>query len=201
MIFGTVFMKYTREQIDKIGNTIIYLTRDKALSKTKLLKLIYLLDEISVSRHGIPFLNLPYKVWKFGPVDTNLFIEFSTKPAIFSEYFEFTYESNHKYIKGKKVFCDDEFSNNDIKLLDYVKNNYALKTAPELVKKTHHKNSLWYKAAKKAGILEDLEAERISSTEILLNLRNLLNDDAKKLGLYDSYIEVFGNPNTEFHNV
>ena len=39
----------TEEQIDKIGNALIYLTNSLGeISKTTILKLLYLLDEISI---------------------------------------------------------------------------------------------------------------------------------------------------------
>ncbi len=58
---------YSQEQTSKIGNTVVYLASNvENSSKTKLLKLLYLLDEISIKTSGIPFLNLQYKdmeVW------------------------------------------------------------------------------------------------------------------------------------------
>ena len=63
------YIKFSSEQLEKIGNTVVYLAdRIENLSKTKLLKLLYILDEISIKKSGIPMLNLKYKVWKFGPV-------------------------------------------------------------------------------------------------------------------------------------
>jgi len=96
---------YTREQIEKIGNSIVYLSSkiDK-ISKTKLLKLLYVLDEISIKRSGIPFLNLKYKVWKFGPVADDLFVEFSSSPSMLKDFInrESTAEG-HNYISPKEV--------------------------------------------------------------------------------------------------
>jgi hypothetical protein len=45
-------MPYTKEVIDKLGNAMVYMARKvPGLSKTKLLKLIYLLEEVSVKRN------------------------------------------------------------------------------------------------------------------------------------------------------
>ncbi|OQX99142.1 MAG: hypothetical protein B6I24_03420 [Bacteroidetes bacterium 4572_128] len=58
----------------KIINTIIYFSsKIKNLYKTKLLKLIYLLDEISVKETACKFSNLEYHVWKYLPVNSDLF--------------------------------------------------------------------------------------------------------------------------------
>ena len=43
-------------QVEKIGNTVVYLSQKiPTLKKTKLLKLLYILDEISIKKTGIPF--------------------------------------------------------------------------------------------------------------------------------------------------
>lgn len=57
------YKKFSIDQLDKIGTSVIYLSeRFPQLSKTKLLKLLYILDEISIKKNGIPLLNLRYKV-------------------------------------------------------------------------------------------------------------------------------------------
>ena len=69
---------HTTDEINKIGNTIVYLAQNiPQLSKTKLLKLLYLLDEVSIKEFAIPFLNLEYYVWQAGPVATEIFGEIS----------------------------------------------------------------------------------------------------------------------------
>ncbi|HEY5570416.1 MAG TPA: type II toxin-antitoxin system antitoxin SocA domain-containing protein, partial [Bacteroidales bacterium] len=52
---------------DKIGNLIVLLaTRLKPLYHTKLIKLLYLIDEEAVKEDGVPVTWLEYKVWQFG---------------------------------------------------------------------------------------------------------------------------------------
>lgn len=47
---------FTRDQVDKIGNTIIYLsTKIPDLNKTKILKILFLLEEASIKKYGYPF--------------------------------------------------------------------------------------------------------------------------------------------------
>lgn len=82
-----VYTKYSKGQISKVGNTIIYLSEKIGnLSKTKLLKLLYILDEVAVKKSGIPLLNLHYDVWKFGPVDKDIYIELSSEPNLLKDY-------------------------------------------------------------------------------------------------------------------
>ena len=56
---NNTYTQYNEAQLNKIGNTAIYLSeRIPNLSKTKFLKLLYILDELSIKQSGIPFLNL-----------------------------------------------------------------------------------------------------------------------------------------------
>ena len=58
---------YTNRNL--IGNILILLsTRCKPLYHTKLLKLLYLIDEEATKRTGTPLTWLSYNVWQFGPV-------------------------------------------------------------------------------------------------------------------------------------
>ncbi len=181
---------YTEEHIDKIGNTIVYLTsRIPKTSKTKLLKLLYILDEISIKTSGLPFLNLEYKVWKFGPVANDIFVELSTSPSMLKGYIEREIDGQHTYIKPKKEFCDDEFSQREIELMQTVVDKFANVDADALIALTHRKNSPWYNAAVKNSVLEALEAEKISTTEIVINMAELIEYDERKKNLYHEFVE------------
>jgi uncharacterized phage-associated protein len=182
------YIKFNVEQLDKIGNTVIYLAdRIPQLSKTKLLKLLYILDEISIKKSGIPILNLKYKVWKFGPVSEELFIELSSDSSLLEKFINRDNEGNH--IVSKVKFNDDEFSENDIDLLNYVIEKYGNKTAKELVSYTHRVNSPWYITAKQNSVLELLENESINNTEYLIDMGMIVSHDERKLEIYSEYIE------------
>ncbi|HMN04212.1 MAG TPA: hypothetical protein PKD45_00670 [Flavobacteriales bacterium] len=54
---------YSPDELRKVGNALIYLSQHtKDFGKTKLLKLLYPLDEFSVKRRGYPLFGLTYKV-------------------------------------------------------------------------------------------------------------------------------------------
>ena len=60
---------YAMSDIEKLGNAVVYIAeRVPDLSKTKLLKLLYFMEEYSVKRFHTPFLGLPFEVWQSGPV-------------------------------------------------------------------------------------------------------------------------------------
>ena len=53
---------------DKLGNTLIYMAERVAdLSKTKALKLLYLMEERMVLKYHVPFLGIPYEYGRQAP--------------------------------------------------------------------------------------------------------------------------------------
>jgi len=183
---------FSQEQIDKLGNAIVYLSDNiNKISKTKLLKLIYILDEISIKKSGIPFFNLNYKVWKFGPVSSELFVEFSSSPSFLKSFFERKNDlDGHSYIVSLKKFEDDEFTENEIKLLEFVTNHFKGSTTEDLISYTHRENSPWYNAAKNNSVLEDLTKENINTTDFEVNMKELVEYDSRKTSIYENYLET-----------
>ena len=157
---------FTKDQIEKIGNTIIYLAKQiPELNKTRILKILFLLEEASVKKYAYPFFGIDFQLWRHGPVTKDIFIDLSDdKPTLLAEYVKRD-ESNFLNFIGIKEFNDDEFSDNDMELLDIVINFAKDKSASTLVKYTHSHNSLWRKSAIRSGVLELLEDELINSTE------------------------------------
>lgn len=184
---------YSQDQLDKIGNTVIYLSSAIAnASKTKLLKLLYILDELSIKKSGIPFLNLEYKAWKFGPVANDIFVEFSSSPSLLKDYItRKTTIEGHDYIIPQKAFCDDEFTQNDLDLLNEVVERFKNATTDELIAYTHRKNSPWHNTAVRHAVLELLESEKISVTDHVIDMSELISFDERKLSIYKEYREAF----------
>jgi len=185
------YVKLSNNQIDKIGNSIVYLyEKIGELSKTKALKLIYILDELSIKKSGIPFFNLKYKVWKFGPVSEEIFIDLSSETTLLKNFIERTSKEGITLIKPIVGFNDDEFSDNDIDLLDFVIEEFGNKTAKDLVYYTHRRNSPWHNTAIENSVLELLENEEINNTDLLIDMSSLINHDERKKAIYTDYIEA-----------
>lgn len=185
------YIRFNQNQLKKIGNTVVYLSQNiPHLSKTKLLKLLYILDEISIKKSGLPFLNLKYKVWKFGPVSEELFIDLSSETKLLEDYIEKNNEDGVNYIRPIVDFNDDEFSDNDIDLMDSIIEKFGNQTAHELIAYTHRVNSPWYNTAKENDVLELLESETINNTEYLIDMSQLIAHDDRKKGIYFDYIEI-----------
>lgn len=182
---------YTKNQIDKLGNALIFLCNNmEALTKTHVLKLVFIIEEISIQRFGIPFFDLKFQVWHLGPVAKDLYVELDENPVLLSE---FIYKENmvdgKSLIKPKKDFCDDEFSDVEIDLLQEVADRFKYCTANELINHTHKKNSLWYITASENGIAELLENKKIMTTEIEIDLTKIISDDEYKMSLFQTHKE------------
>ena len=185
------YIRFSDDQLEKIGNTVIYLSEHiSQLSKTKLLKLLYILDEISIKKCGLPFLNLKYKVWKFGPVSEELFIDLSSETKLLDKFIFKNSDEGISHIVPKIQFSDSEFSDNDIELMDFVIAKYGSLSAKELISYTHRVNSPWYNTAKQYSVLELLENEAINNTELLIDMSQLIIHDKRKMEIYQDYIET-----------
>ena len=148
-------MAYSKETIDKLGNAMVYIAqRVSGLSKTKLLKLIYLLEEVSVRENGLPCFGIPFEVWQAGQVAKDVFVDLDVEPVLFDGYISIRREDKATYVFAKASFVDDEFSDNDMKVMDCVIEEYGDKTATQLVDLLHKKDSAWYRKAEESGLLE-----------------------------------------------
>ena len=166
---------YTRNQIEKLGNSLIFLCEKilatkELVSKTHLLKLVFIIEEVSVKKYGIPFFDLRFDVWKLGPVSKDLFVELSEEPELLADFIRREIRNNTTYIFPKKTFSDDEFSDVELALLSQISERFLYCTSTELINVTHRKDSPWYKTAAEHGVLDLLEEGKMTTTNIEINL-------------------------------
>lgn len=179
---------YTANQIDKLGNALIFLCEKmKPISKTHLLKLVFIIEEISVKKYGIPFFDLRFDVWKLGPVSKDLFVELSGEPNLLAEYIARETQNEISNFVAIKEFSDDEFTDNELALLNQIADRFLYCTAKELINFTHRQDFPWYKTAVKNGVLDLLESGKMTTTDIEINLSETIEDEEDKLALYKSH--------------
>lgn len=186
----------TNQQIEKLGNTLVYLVDNVGeLTKTKALKLLFLLEESSVKKFANPFLGVDYELWQFGPVVKDVYIDLSEEtPSLLREYLE--RDPNDKNLfKAKVNFSDDQFSDNDIYLLEKIRDFARHKTAKNLVDFTHEENSLWRKSALKYGVLQELENDETNYTNHLIDFSLLFEGNEERMERY-----LHAKENREFIN-
>ena len=183
---------YTKNQIEKLGNALIFLCErmlavKEPVSKTHLLKLVFIIEEISVKKYGIPFFNLRFDVWKLGPVSKDLFVELSEEPGLLADYIRREVNDDNTYIYPKKPFSDGEFSDIEMELLQTVSERFLYCTAKELINVTHRKDSPWYKTAVEHGVLDLLESGKMTTTNFEIKLSASIEHDPQKLALYHDH--------------
>lgn len=96
---------------------------------------------------------------------------------------------NNEEFEAKTAFNDDEFSENDIDLMDSIIKFARHKTAKDLVDYTHGEKSLWRQSAIHYGILESLESQKTSSTDLLIDFSLLFEDDSFLKERYSNAVE------------
>lgn len=160
---------------DKIGNLMILLAeRINPLYHTKLIKLLYLIDESAIKDSGVPITWLDYQLWQYGPVapesfyikgDNNIFGKFiSTEKTQFGSI-----------VKSNIPFDNKQFSEYEMSIIDMIINKYGRMSAEELVNITHEKDSLWSITKEE----NDEDFEIANTTPIILDLKRLIDDKIK----------------------
>jgi uncharacterized phage-associated protein len=167
---------YSRDAIEKLGNAIIYLAeRVPDLSKTKLLKLIYLLEEVSVKKNKLPFFGIDFEVWQAGPVAKTVFVDLDSDPNMLKDYISVTRDNGRSYFSAKKSFNDDQFSDDDIDVMDLVIDKFGNMTAKELVHYLHKQGSTWHTLSEKHGLLELFDSGETNSSDVKIDLTYFLS--------------------------
>lgn len=188
----------TDAQVDKIGNALIFLSgKITPLYKTKALKLLYIIEELSIRKFGVPFFGVDFQLWSLGPVVRDVYI-YLTSPAetsLFDKYIEVLPGTESTAINSRTAFCNDEFSDCDIEVLNIVTEKYHDKTGKELISLTHREDFPWNITAKEHGILEELESGKRLSTNIIIDMSSLLNDAPQKKEFYLNTLEFHKQSN------
>jgi uncharacterized phage-associated protein len=183
----------TTQQIEKLGNALIYLSNGVSeLSKTKILKLLFLIEEQSIKKHGYPFFGFNFELWQFGPVLKEVHTDLTSETLYFlSDYIKRDPYDQSMY-QAAAEFNDSEFSDWDIEILDSMILFAKNKLAKDFVAITHAEGSLWKKTAIKFGVLEDLESRRIATTDHLIDFSMLFDDNDE---LKERYLMAVENLN------
>lgn len=178
------------QQIQKLGNTLVYLANGVSeLNKTKILKLLFLTEEASIRKHGYPFFGFNFELWQFGPVLKEVYADLSNDSVSFlNEYIKKDKYDPSLYVAVKE-FNDDEFSDWDLEVLEYIVKFAKNKIAKDLVEITHAKDSLWTKTALKYGVLEDLESQKVATTDYLIDFSLLFEDNEDLKNRYQAAVE------------
>lgn len=168
-----------------VGNLIILLAKKCApLYHTKLIKLLYLIDEEAIKERGIPITWLDYKVWQYGPVDQAVFYIRNFSEYILSKTTTSLDGNTTTIISPRKDFNDDEFSEYDLEIIDKTLAKYQNKTANELVNITHEIGSPWDLTKKES----DLDFSIANISDVSIDMSRIVKNDPVK---YANYKEAY----------
>lgn len=161
-----VMCKFSESTKQKLGNAIVYIAKHTSgLSKTKLLKLLYLMEERMALKYHVPFIGLPFEVWQAGPVAKDVFIDLSDGPFLLKDFVKTVYRDGGIFVEAKADFDDSEFSECEIVMMNEVLARYGSMTASELVAETHKEGTLWYRTAARAGLLEAFRKRECNNSD------------------------------------
>jgi uncharacterized phage-associated protein len=177
--------------IDKITSLILLLAeRVPKLYLTKLLKLLYIIDETAVSETGVPVTWLKYRVWKRGPVAKYIFNEVKFYDGkSFSDRIGIEKNEYGLLLNPFRKFENTEFSKYELDLIERIISVYSDHTSEELVDFTHRENGLWSKAVKENN-LQDKFDEEDNTSPFSIDFKELIKDDPLKLIAYESAKEA-----------
>lgn len=163
---------------EKTGNLLrLMAEKIKPLYHTKLLKLVYLIDETAVLECGSPVTWLNYKAWQFGPVAEPVYYAKFNIQGPLSEYVEFQQDDNGFKVMAKGEFSDDEFSDYEIELIQKVIDKYANSSCNELIRLTHRIDGLWQTTVKNYDIKFNNDTP---ISPYILNFRELIAGTEKE---------------------
>lgn len=133
---------------EKLLNAIIYFAEHtKHCGKTKIFKLLFLLDFEHYKATGRNVTGSQYRAIQLGPVPSEFFAEFDAPKEDFLDAVEISPARMIDYamyrIAPKRAFDPSHFSKRELRLLDAIASEHKDKTATQMVDLTHAENGVW----------------------------------------------------------
>lgn len=173
----------------KLGNVVSYIARHaKYPYKTEILKLLFLMEEQMVLRYHVPFLGIPFSVWRMGPVSVDVFEELSDGPSLLEEYISIQTNGQGIKVSPKCEFEEDEFSNAELDMMKSVIMKYGQMNSEELIKETLREGGLWKLTAAEYDLLEDFDNKRANSSSVIIDMGRCLCPDDRRF--YDETLAI-----------
>ncbi len=178
---------------NKIGNLLNYLsTRIPNLSMTKTLKLLYLIDETSYVRTGVPVTWLEYKIWEMGPVAEELYNELrysqtlqqNGEPINLEAFIETEKSEGYNgqlqiIIRPKGEYDLDDLSAYEKDLVDNIIDRFGAYSATQLISLLHEEKTLWHKYVTENDLELDFKISGKKSNHTI-DFTELIKDDPIK---------------------
>jgi len=177
---------------DKIGTVVRHFAAQiPHLSLTKLLKLLYITDEMAMRETGTPITWLEYRVWKRGPVPAEIYqeIKHGEKMTIGSHlvsldnYIQIKRQESPRRLGQEEVFIETKgeddlsmLSGYEVELLNRVIKQFGNMNATELIDFLHEEGSLWHKAVQEHKLDTNFELFQ-NTSNCIIDFSDLIEDD------------------------
>lgn len=140
-------MVLTNEREKLLQAIVFFAWNTKNCSKTKLLKLLFLLDFEHFKLTGRSVTGLRYSALPLGPVPTTVYAELDAPADDFAAAVEQRSETffgwGRKLIVPKRDFDSSNFTRRELKLLRELSERYQDQTAKDMVDVVHAENGVW----------------------------------------------------------
>jgi uncharacterized phage-associated protein len=156
---------------------------------TKALKLLYLIDETSYTRTGVPVTWLDYKVWKMGPVAEELYNELrhdqsmvqngepiNLDPFIYTEKTTTAKGTVNITIHPNGGYNLDDFSKFERELIDNIVDRFGSYSSNQLINLLHEENTLWSKKVSDNNLKLNFEVYGMKSNHTI-DFSELIKED------------------------
>lgn len=107
-------------------------------------------------------------------------LTFQTYP-IFERLCQDRVQGRWNFIEAIADFDDSEFSKCEIEIMDYVLVRYGNMTASDLFLETCKKDSLWYRAAVRTGLLETFNRQECNNSDLQINFAEVMSDSSAEV--------------------
>lgn len=161
------------------------------VTKTGLLKLLFIVDEYSITHTGRPITDLDYKIWQFGPVSEQLLNAIDTNSLELHEGYILYKRDNETYFntENNPEPSKDLLSKNEDTLISYALNEVSGIKDGDLVKYLHSEGSLWRVQASKLGVLEALESNSTTKTDHSIDFKVLIEGNPRLIANFERHQE------------
>jgi uncharacterized phage-associated protein len=181
----TVSINHSREKL--INVIVFFLRKTKYCGKTKLFKLLFLLDFMHFKQTGRPVTGLRYFAWRMGPVPRDLFEELDCPKEDLCQHIFIPGSKEPKEfleMKPRKKFNDLHFSDRELRLMGRLAEIFRDAKAEHMIDVTHLPNMPWDKTLKDKGEFAEIDyLLALDNTKESLTLQEALERirDAKEV--------------------
>lgn len=167
--------------LDKIRNIILFLSNSiDYLYITKLIKLLYLIDETSIKQSSVPITWLDFKVWQRGPVPDDIYYDLrNNKTEFFADSINSVDDGLGTRIIALKQADLSDFSEYEKNILNQILKDFGWMTGEQLVDHLHTSGSLWDKIANERNLRTHFETSTTSNYSI--DFKKLLDEPIKQM--------------------